>query len=212
MHALERADLTDQVMSACSNLRSTGVLGAVPMSSWLFGSRAAGCARSSSDWDVLVVVPTPETGCSRRVSVGTLDLVVVSVATGSGSWLASELAAHVADFGQLLFGQDCWRPSVDRVAAAERKLSRTMERAIGLHRAWLSLSMLHRERRALALRLDVQRADALRRRGTVPPTAHLRQEWLSFTPQERRRILAPFAFPAGRLRRLLLSDGRVQAT
>jgi hypothetical protein len=57
----------------------------------LFGSRAVGLGRAGSDWDLLVV------GEGRSRHTPSIDLVWVSPRElVSRSWLASELASHVA--------------------------------------------------------------------------------------------------------------------
>jgi len=57
----------------------------------VFGSRAAGLARESSDWDLLII------GSDSSLHTPALDLVWVTPRElESADWLASELAGHVA--------------------------------------------------------------------------------------------------------------------
>lgn len=157
---------------------------------WLFGSRAAACARSNSDWDLLVVLTTPPTGRGRE-RVATIDLVTVTThGSARDRWLGSELAAHVACYGELLAGRDDWSDAILPSHASRRKSERTCARIASVSRAWAELRPNHRTKWALALRRDIQRSLALARIGTVPPTYVLDQEWAATSRRERERTVA----------------------
>ena len=117
--------------------------------------------------------------------------------------MSGERAAHVAVYGQPIWGADDWRKSIDVRAASQGKLLRTITRATRLQAAWRNLTSFHRVHRAVALRLDAQRAYWLIHRGRVPATAHLQHEWLSLSRKERQRWLAPLSVGVEHLRDVL---------
>src|SRR5580700_10587296 len=83
----------------------------------LFGSRAAGCATSASDWDILLI------GAGRSCKLHGLDLVWVEPhVLATSAWLGGDLAGHVAAHGLWLEGEPSWSlDAVDFAAAARRK-------------------------------------------------------------------------------------------
>ena len=157
-------------------------------SAWLFGSRASGCAAAASDWDLLVL--TPHAKGFRRECIDSLDVVTVGWSSAhTDHWLASELAAHVARYGQLLIGGDDWTYAIDTNEASRRKTARTCGRITAVGRAWPNLNERYRRERAITLRRDIQRALALAGLGTVPPTFFLDQEWAAASRRERARLV-----------------------
>lgn len=157
---------------------------------WLFGSRAAGCATPNSDWDFLVL--SPSNPAWSRQHRGTADIVHARYDTPleSSSWLCSELAAHVAVYGELLSGRDDWTPHILPLVAAERKRETTIRRALALTRVQSFLSGRLRAARVLAVRRDVQRVWWLTRRQTVPPSAVLDAEWWTMSSRDQSRLVA----------------------
>lgn len=154
---------------------------------WLFGSRAAGCARENSDWDVLIVAPREAR--AGREKVGKVDLVTVADIKGTRErWLVSELSAHVAHYGQLLTGSENWMGAIDSKQAGQRKLVGVRAQIAGLARAWETLTPYHRVRWSRDLRRDIQRGIALYDQQTVPPTRVLDDLWLESTQRERRTL------------------------
>ena len=175
-------------------------------SAWLFGSRAAGCSHETSDWDVLIVAANAGASHER---IGSIDLVTVgATGTARGHWLASELAAHVARYGQLLLGRDDWTDAIDTKEASRRKTARTSGRIAAVGRAWPNLNERYRRERAITLRRDIQRALALAELGTVPPTFSLDQEWAAASRRERGRVIDRLdgGMPS-ELRRALITTG-----
>lgn len=141
---------------------------------WLFGSRAGGCSRVDSDWDVLILDDEP---VPARRRVGRLDIVTVTRAHALGAWRGSELAVHVARYGLALGSKMDWNLEVDVLAAAARKRNVVEARALRLGRTWEALPAPQRVREAVRLRLDLQRAACLISGGSVPPTAVLNRSW-----------------------------------
>jgi hypothetical protein len=141
----------------------------------LFGSRAAGVARSDSDWDVLCV------GTGTRLRSGLLDLLWVPPRDiESQGWLGSELAAHVAIYGVWFKGQGDWRIRVGiSIDSIERKRRRIRRRLTGLKRVWRMLIPEIREARLDDLRRDLQRLELLEKESGPPPTPILDRRWRS---------------------------------
>jgi hypothetical protein len=139
----------------------------------LFGSRAAGMAGATSDWDILLV------GHGTSVHSGHADVVwIPPEQLTRDSWLGSELANHVAAYGRWVRGPGSWRRDVfcSFEAAAEK------ERAVAvqlteLRRVWPHLLDGAKARHARRVRRDVQRLRLLQARTAVPPTAMLDQAW-----------------------------------
>jgi len=168
----------------------------------LFGSRAAGVATASSDWDILCV----GSGVSRMT--GGLDLVWLGRSElGSLRWLGSELAGHVARHGIWLKGVPAWRDSVfvsDR--AVDRKASLVLTRMAELKRHWSHFSRSYRLKYLTRIRRDLQRLDILLDRRTVPPTRTLDQMWCETSDHlaELSRIIGRSDILPGSLREQLV--------
>jgi hypothetical protein len=138
----------------------------------LFGSRAAGEARRSSDWDLLCVGP------SKTQLNATIDMVwLIPQKVESAAWLGSELAGHVAKYGVWLKGRNLWERHVFRSnLAVERKTVRISEELDALTRA-ARLSPPYFLKYAALVRRDVQRLACLLKCVPVPPTAVLDRDW-----------------------------------
>ncbi len=139
----------------------------------LFGSRAAGVARASSDWDVLLV-HSGEVHVSPRV-----DLIQIKPALlESAFWLGSELAGHVAKYGIWLVGEPSWTSSVFvSERAIERKARRIVRRVSRLEHRWKILDPSYRRAFVSAIRRDVQRCLTLVDGVAVPPSRTLDSLW-----------------------------------
>lgn len=149
----------------------------------LFGSRASGCARAGSDWDVLCIgsrdMPSP-----RRSGVDWVTLDASNIMTDV--WLGGDLAGHVLAYGIWLHGQPAWKLSdVNFDLAATRKRARIARAQSGLSKAWSLLDDVHRGRHVKRLRRDVQRLGYLERKEPVPPSAVLDR---SFEEQRDRDL------------------------
>jgi hypothetical protein len=140
----------------------------------LFGSRAADVARSTSDWDVLVVHAVRVRSPRRNVDVVSLRPEQLS----SDLWLGSELAGHVAHYGIWLVGEPDWTTSVTRSnRAIQRKATRIVRRATNLQRQWKLLDRPYRLDFARALRRDIQRCLSLVQGEPVAPTKVIDERW-----------------------------------
>jgi hypothetical protein len=135
----------------------------------VFGSRAAGCATSASDWDVLCV------GAGRSRKVRGLDLVWVEPGMlESSEWLGGDLAGHIAAYGVWLDGAPAWEVgAVDFATAASRKETRLFRSLRALAPAWNMLGPAYRAKHATLLRRDVQRWRVLQNSLPIPPSAVL---------------------------------------
>lgn len=174
-------------------------------SMWLFGSRAAGCEHPGSDWDLLIVQPASRVRGRERI--GNVDLVTVTTwGAAHDRFLGSELAAHVARYGQLLIGNDEWSDEVDVGSATRRKLARTSERVVAVSRAWENLLARDQRKWAIAVRREIQRALALADIRTVPPTFFLDQEWSCLGVRERTRTIARLDFCIARELLVAMTD------
>ena len=139
----------------------------------LFGSRAAGCARPSSDWDLLCV--------GRMNPIKTPAIDIVSIPEGALStdlWVGRELAGHVLEYGIWLHGAPLWCAADLRFdLAAKGKIARITRRLCALDGVWGSLRKAYRDKHARLIRRDVQRADLLSRGRPIPPAAVLDEAW-----------------------------------
>jgi hypothetical protein len=178
----------DDALHACSSVGLDLERSTWGGTAWLFGSRAAGCAMSQSDWDIVILSPLATT--SSHSNHGNVDLVIVKWSSDAArSWLASELAVHVAEYGRIIAGAEERDWSVDRVEAYRSKLKRIRSRAVAVAGAWNNLSAMHRARWALAIRRDIQRTVSLGVCGSVPPTFILDQAWTRASGAERLRTI-----------------------
>ena len=145
----------------------------------LFGSRAAGCATSASDWDLLCI------GDGRSHKLRDLDLVWIDPrALDTPAWLGGDLAGHVAAHGLWLEGEPCWDLScVDFAAAARRKEARFVGSLRALAEAWDLLGPAYRMKHATLIRRDVQRWGVLQRGLPIPPSAVLDDRWTTEGPR-----------------------------
>jgi hypothetical protein len=139
----------------------------------LFGSRAQGCARPSSDWDLLCI------GRGRSRKLACLDLVWIDpIVIGDDRWLGGELAGHVAAHGNWMHGKPTWQlADVQFEMAARRKKERIRRRLESLTRAWNLLGPAYHVQEATLVRRDVQRLEYLSCGIAVPPTAFLDAAW-----------------------------------
>ncbi len=120
----------------------------------LFGSRAVeGCARATSDWDVLLV----SSGRSRMI--GNIDLVWIDHRDmHTRAWLGGDLAGHIAEYGCWFQGECHWRHhALDFIEAARRKEARLVRLMRAADRAWNLLGEPYRTKHAALLRREVQR-------------------------------------------------------
>jgi Nucleotidyltransferase domain len=188
-------------------LRSRGVdaaeIAAAGGGVWCFGSRAAGCAKPESDWDVLMIGRAP--AGEHRIRRGRIDLVKVCVAD-LGAWTAGELATHIAAYGVRLDPGRALALHAAPAVAAPRKCAVTGARARTLDALWAALGPSQRDREALRLRRDVHRAWLLSRGSPIPPTALLEQEWAAASPRARAAILKAIAIPVRLLRAIAQQD------
>ena len=141
----------------------------------LFGSRAAGCAKPVSDWDLLCI------GAGRSRKLPDLDIVWVEPrALEASTWLGRDLAGHVAAYGIWLEGEPRWDlGAVDFTAAARRKEESLARSLRALAQAWELLGPAYRAKHATLLRRDVQRWSSLQRRLPIPPSAMLDDRWVA---------------------------------
>jgi hypothetical protein len=141
----------------------------------VFGSRAVGWERPDSDWDLVCV----GSGVSRLSAQ--LDLLWISAEEATGSrpgWVGTELANHVACFGQILVGEIPWSLSHDQQELALARKRRRLEGHVrGLTRVWSKLNRTNRDRQLAELRRDLQRYILLDQCEAVVPTAMLDRMW-----------------------------------
>jgi Nucleotidyltransferase domain len=136
----------------------------------LFGSRAAKLHRADSDWDILCV------GKGEKQRLGNVDLVWVDPhRVETQQWLGSELANHVASFGQHLSGDSSWTKAVfASQMSVEKKSARVANRLIKLHKVWNDFTLGYRNKYWRLLNQDISRLNCLYSGRAVPPTATLR--------------------------------------
>lgn len=139
----------------------------------LFGSRAAGVARIDSDWDLLCI------GDGRSVYNDKIDLVWISaMQLATDRWLGSELASHVAVYGQWLVGKDSWSHRVSIAPETIRhKCQSILLQLFQLRRLWSNIVPGWRAKHLRRLRRDVQRLHYLIAKRAVPPTRILDDLW-----------------------------------
>jgi|GEM_PF-3304821 len=131
----------------------------------IFGSRAAGCAASDSDIDILVF------GEGLRLKSERLDLVCIPARlAGSPEWLDSELAGHVAAHGVWIHGQRRWTPRLGSASSVARKRSLIAAEYGATMRRWQALAPWARAKHLTSVLRNLQRLAILDRGGAVPPT------------------------------------------
>lgn len=155
----------------------------------LFGSRAAGLDRQTSDWDVLCI------GAGKPRATQHIDLLWLSHSERNRpEWLSSELAGHVAKWGQWLHGSPDWieyvRPGNHAVAQKSRRIT---ARAAALARTWHALTPAHQHKHLSLLRRDLQRHLLLQRRAPVPPSVLLDTDFSKGYDSEYSRELLQLA-------------------
>ncbi len=139
----------------------------------LFGSRAAGCAMPSSDWDLFCI------GSGDSCKLPGLDLVWIEPgAIATSAWLGGDLAGHVVTHGLWIEGEASWAlGAVDFATAALRKEARLARYLHALTETWALLGPAYRAKHATLLRRDTQRWCLLHRASPIPPTAVLDELW-----------------------------------
>lgn len=134
----------------------------------VYGSRAAGCHREGSDWDVLVLgIPGP-----WRIRRPFIDLSFEDpLASG---WLGRELAIHVTGYSIWLSGSMPWRPPDLRWEEAEAFKMRVLARRAAAVRG---LGPAAVPDQVTKMKADLRRLEHLRRREYVPPRELLTRDW-----------------------------------
>src|SRR5713101_294620 len=140
----------------------------------IFGSRAAGVHKPSSDLDVLFITPH-----KRRISAASLDCVLLfPEEVEHPFWLGSELASHVAAYGKWMKGADEGR---NRVRISDRAIARKQRRVASVAenatRRWSRLHPVFHTKYVVTIRRELQRLDLLLDRVAVPPTPTLDSMW-----------------------------------
>jgi hypothetical protein len=153
---------------------------------WLFGSRAAGCARRNSDWDLLVL--TSSTVAEDRRKCGNADIIYVALAELQ-TWASSELAAHVEMYGMRLDEGPPIQINANPIAAAARKQALVAVRSRFLDRIGAVLQPAQLGGELLRLRRNAHRGWLLAEGHGVPPTALLDREWQAASELTRVAIL-----------------------
>jgi predicted nucleotidyltransferase len=153
---------------------------------WLFGSRAVGCARRDSDWDLLVL--TSSSVVEDRQKCGNVDVIYVAL-RNLETWAASELAAHVEEYGVRLDTGSPIEINAKPAAAAGRKKALVAVRSRFLDRVWVALRPSQLRCELLRLRRNAHRGWLLAEGSGVPPTALLDNAWSMASNPERAAIL-----------------------
>lgn len=153
---------------------------------WLFGSRAAGCARKNSDRDLLILTPSAVTESHRKR--GKVDLIYVALADLQ-TWASSELAAHVETYGMRLDEGPLLQFNANPIAAAVRKQALVAVRSRFLDRIGAVLQPAQLGCELLRLRRNAHRGWLLAEGQGVPPTALLDRAWQAASELTRVAIL-----------------------
>ena len=140
----------------------------------VFGSRAIGMGRQSSDLDVFVVGDG-----TKRIKGFGIDLISVRAAElGLQSWLRSELAGHVLQYGVWLKGSGAWRERVfvgpEAVRQKERRLTSLVR---SVKHSWERLHPAFQLKYRVSIRRELQRLLLLQAAIPIPPTPVLDLEW-----------------------------------
>ena len=140
----------------------------------VFGSRALGVNKASSDLDVLIVGNT-----TKRIKRSGLDMVCISpLDVASEIWLKSELAVHVSQYGVWITGNGEWRfhASIGQ-PALHRKERRLVSLIRNVSRSWERLHPTFRSAYSRTIRRELQRLSLLRNKTPIPPTPILDCGW-----------------------------------
>lgn len=148
----------------------------------VFGSMSAGLERPDSDMDVLCIG-----GSEYKLKSRLLDLIVVpSETTESPTWLQSELATHVGQYGTWIKGMPLWkhdlRIGLKTVDEKRRRVSAFMR---ALQNSWFKLEECFRVKYSVKLRRETQRLILLERNVAIPPTRILDYAWPSIAGTSR---------------------------
>ena len=137
----------------------------------LFGSQAARCSNVDSDWDIFCI------SNSKTTKSHAVDIVRASPnRIRTTRWLGSELANHIAYYGQVLHGHFNWKDSVFvSNSAIEKKCSRIQKRVENLSPLWSRLAKEYRRKHYSLLANDVLRASLMCMNQPVPPTPLLQE-------------------------------------
>jgi Nucleotidyltransferase domain len=139
----------------------------------IFGSRAAGVHRPDSDTDLLIVTPH-----KRRIFAVGLDCVLLSPEeVGNSFWLGSELASHIARYGNWIKGVGRWRSNVQISDRAIVRKQKRISSLLNVVDRWSQLHPIFHMKYRTMLRREVQRLMLLSTYETIPPTAVLDAEW-----------------------------------
>jgi predicted nucleotidyltransferase len=133
----------------------------------VFGSMSVGLDGPTSDIDVLCVG-----GQECKLRANALDLLVVSQdAIEDSSWLQSELASHVSQYGIWIKGVPNWRMRARiGLTAVEEKRRRVAAFMKYLPESWPGLNQRFRRKYAMKVRREAQRLLLLERGVPIPPT------------------------------------------
>jgi len=140
----------------------------------VFGSRAVGVHNSDSDLDLLIVTPQ-----KRRLFAAGLDCVLIAPEEiDSSFWLGSELASHIAKYGNWIKGPGEWRHNV---CIQDRAIIRKQKRISSLLRngaqRWPRLHPVFHAKYRIMIRRELQRLKLLSNHVPIPPTPLLDSEW-----------------------------------
>jgi predicted nucleotidyltransferase len=132
----------------------------------LFGSYATGCENLNSDIDILFV------GNNKHKSSRFFDFVwIKKERLESKTWLSSELAIHIAKYGQWLKGSGSWRNQVFfSPAALISKKQRIFERLVHIYLQKDKLSLTKKKVLIQKIILNTLRLKNLRNKIPNPPT------------------------------------------
>jgi predicted nucleotidyltransferase len=132
----------------------------------LFGSYAYGCEHVESDVDILFV------GNKKRKASKYFDFIWLKPERiSSKTWLSSELAIHIANYGIWLKGDGAWRNQVFfSQAAATRKKQRIFERLTHIYLQKRSLSFAKKKLFIQQIILNTLRLQNLNNKIPNPPT------------------------------------------
>ena len=132
----------------------------------IFGSYAVGCESMDSDIDVLFV------GEGKRIKTRKLDFIWINPKKlQQRSWLGSELANHIANYGVWAKGSGQWRGNVFvSEASVLKKKESIYVRLIHLYLKRNSLSHNSLKRLFIKVLLDFYRLTLLMGKKAIPPT------------------------------------------